>query len=507
MRIPRYALLAAAVLVTGALVAPSSAAAPTTTNACLSSVPEPGTTEPVQICYSIHRPAGASKVRPVPLIFHSHGWGGSRTTAASSFEGWLTAGFGVLSFDQRGFGESGGKAHVEHPDFEGQDVTKLVDVVAGLDWVVKDRPGDPRIGAIGGSYGGGYQFVGAFTEMRDRGRTRFDALAPEITWWDLRESLAPQQTARTLWVTALYAAGAAAHTNTVHRGFAYGAATGDWPQGEAPGVVDLDAFFAKNGPSYHVKNGRKLDIPVLFGQGITDNLFPLHQGLKNFDRALTPRARAKSIFVGYNGGHVLPSAFPTGVGVAGDPCSKKLGGGSFGDLARKFMQRSLKRSTAPMTGFGRYHLATADGACVSVSSVKASKAVSLGEVATSAAAGVPVGWKLADGPISIAGTPTLTALVTALGADTRAFFALSVGTTPADAQIVQHNSLPWREMLPVTGQKRTIELPSVAVDVPKGKSLFLTASPFSDMFFGHGSRMPGAMLLQSTVVRLPVVKR
>ena len=57
--------------------------------------------------------------------------------------------------------------------------------VAQLPWVKKDRPGDPRLGAIGGSYGGGYQFLGAFEELRLHGRPIFDALAPEITWHDL----------------------------------------------------------------------------------------------------------------------------------------------------------------------------------------------------------------------------------------------------------------------------------------------------------------------------------
>ena len=51
----------------------------------------------------------------------------------------------------------------------------------------KDAPGDPRLGAIGGSYGGGYQFLGAFEELRLHGKPVFDALAPEITWNDLNQ--------------------------------------------------------------------------------------------------------------------------------------------------------------------------------------------------------------------------------------------------------------------------------------------------------------------------------
>jgi pimeloyl-ACP methyl ester carboxylesterase len=487
-----------------ALAVPNASAAVEATDGCIASVPEPGGSEPVEICYTLFRPEGADAGHPVPLVFHSHGWGGSRTTDPASFEEWTTNGFGVLSFDQRGFGASGGKAHVEHPDFEGQDVQRLVDVVAGLDWVAKEAPGDPLIGAIGGSYGGGYQFVGAFTELRDRGATRFDVLAPEITWWDLKESLAPQEVVRSLWVSALYAAGTDAHTDTVNRGFVYGAATGNWSNGEVVPDSDLTAFFQKNGPAWHVSQGRKLDIPVLFGQGITDNLFNLNQGLKNYDNALTPSARARSIFVGYNGGHVLPSTVPPGTDGVGDPCSEQLGGGSFGDLARRFFRENLKHEPTGLAGQGLYHLATPEGACVTSATAAASKDVAVGQVASTVGQGVPIATKVADGPITIAGTPEVVAKVTTMSPDARVFFALSVGTSPLDARIVQNNMLPLREVDPVAAEPRTIELPAVAVEVPEGQSLFLTVSPVSDMSFGHGSRVPGAILLDDTVVRLPL---
>ena len=164
----------------------------------------------------------------MPMVLHSHGWGGSRTTDPASFAYLTDAGFGVLSFDQRGFGESGGQAYIENPDVEGKDVQKVVDLVAAQPWVKKQKPGDPVLGAIGGSYGGGYQFVGAFSELRDTGATRFDALVPEITWWSLTESLFPQGVPRTEWATALTAA--ALPTNAlppiVLRGFAEATATG-----------------------------------------------------------------------------------------------------------------------------------------------------------------------------------------------------------------------------------------------------------------------------------------
>lgn len=505
----RVALLSSAALAAGILLAPglTAQAAGTTkvTNSCILSVPDAGSTTPQKICFTLFQPPGTDARHRVPLIFHSHGWGGSRTTDPAAFSAFLNAGYGVLSFDQRGFGEDGGKARIENPAYEGKDVEKLVDLVSKLPWVQQDGPGDPHIGAIGGSYGGGYQFVGAFTEIADHHKQVFDALAPEITWWDLKQSLAPQGVTRTEWTALLTAAGVNALPPEVIEGTAYGAATSLWPDGTVPGVPNLDTFFQKNGPAWQVSQGRRIDVPVLFGQGITDTLFPLHQGLQNFAKALTPQARAESIFVGYNGGHVLPNAFPQAVAPSSDPCSKQLGGGSFQALTVKFFDHALKGKRSTLTGYGEYHLATAGSTCTTVSSVQANASYPVGTVATTEAAGPPLGFKVADGPLRVAGTPYLDGTVTALGVNNRAFFALGIGTSPADAKVVQGNVLPFASLTPVNGVATKIELPSVAVDVPAGQSLFVLAMATNDMFAGMGSRTPGAVVVQDAVVRLPVV--
>ena len=92
------------------------------------------------------------------------------------------------------------------------------------------------------------------------------------------------------------------------------------------------------------------------------------------------------------------------------------------------------------------------------------------------------------------------------GLDNRAFIGLSVGTTPADARVIQNNLMPLRQLLPTTGEKFNIELPGIAVEVPEGQSLFLTITPVSDMYFGHGSRTPGALVLSDLTLTLPQPK-
>lgn len=501
---PRPLTFAAAAIVASVGLAftavPTSAASDGPDNVCVPSVPEtdPLAPGPVDICVSVFQPPDASPQHQVPVLLHSHGWGGSRTSAPGSFQRFLDAGFGVVSIDQRGFGDSGGKAHVEDPAFEGEDVIRVIDHVASLDWVRKTGENDPVLGALGGSYGGGYQFVGAFAEIARTGRTRFDALAPQITWHSLSESLAPRKVVRSTWVTALYAAGGDAHTTTVTTGYAEGLATGDWP-------ARMEEFFHDNGPAFHVAQRRLLDVPVLLRQGLTDNLFPMDQAIENFDRALTDRARSDSLLIGYNGGHALPNAVPAGYGKSGDACSGQLGGADYDDVELRFFAENLQGAARTLTGHGRYHLMSAEGGCVSVDSVSPTQSYRLGDITTTTAAGVPQAIKIADGPLTLAGTPRLEATVKALGLDSRAFFGLSVGTSAADAKVIQNNVLPHREKSLNLGVHRAIELPSVAAELSAGQSLFLTVSPVSDMFPLHGSRTPGAMLLKDVTVRAPIV--
>jgi ABC-2 type transport system ATP-binding protein len=500
-------LVATIVAVPTVPTAPATAAEVRVANNCVKSAPEPGTTAKVKICYTLFRPAGASAKHPVPMLMHSHGWGGSRTTTAAGVREFLDAGYGVLSFDQRGWGASGGKAHVQNPGLEGKDVRRLVRLISRLDWVRQDGRGDPRLGAVGGSYGGGYQFLGAFESLRVRGRPVFDAIAPEITWHDLTESLAPEGVVRTEWALALSAAALVSNAlpTSVYEALIQGAVTGEWPDGSVPLGENMVEFFKKNGPKWHVRHGRKLDIPVLFGQGTTDTLFPLQQGLANWRKAITARARRHSIFVAYNGGHVLPALLPAGIRVTSDPCSRKLAGGDFRALSVRFFDETLKGRDTGLRGWGRLHLATPASTCTTVDSVAADKAYAVGPVATTTAAGLPLPYEVAEGPLRIAGSPYLTGSVTALGVQNRAFYGLAVGTSPLTAKLVQNNVLPVNEPTPVTGQRRRIALPSVAVNVPKGQKLFLVATAISDTFALMGSRVPGVVLIDDTVVHLPVI--
>ena len=462
---------------------------------------------------TIFRPANASAATPAPVVLHSHGWGGSRSrTIGGAIASFLDAGMGVVSIDQRGHGESSDQAYVQDPTRETEDIKAVIDLVATLDWVALDAPGDPVLGAIGGSYGGGYQTMTALDEIADEGATRFNALAPEITWYDLPESLAPQGVVRSTWVALLYAVGAANVPQHIHESQAWGSATGLWPDGtvlgqSVPGVPDIDSVFHTNSPVGFVDQGIRINVPVLLRQGISDNLFNLNQGLHIFNKAVTDEARDQSYLIGYNGGHVLPNVLPAGTAGGSDACSP----GSFTELSIQFFQRVFSGQSTDGLLPERYNLTTLDGSkCLSLENFKGGTTFSVGSpvgpIATPTAGGPPQHWPITTGPITVTGIPTLSGGVAAAAVEGRAFFGLSVGTSPADATVIANNLMPLRQILPTPGTAFEIELPGVAVEVPEGETLFLTISPVSDMSVAHGSRTPGALVLSDLEVHLPAPK-
>ena len=149
-----------------------------------------------------YTPAGVTAKRPAPAILTSNGFGGSKddegqTAGASAF---AKAGYVVISYSGLGFGGSNCKIYLDDRDYDGKAGKQIVDVLAGtrsytlddgsgrtakITNVAKEKAGDPKLGMIGGSYGGQNQFAIAAQD------TRVDAIIPTITWNDLSYSLAP----------------------------------------------------------------------------------------------------------------------------------------------------------------------------------------------------------------------------------------------------------------------------------------------------------------------------
>ncbi|MCT4353141.1 CocE/NonD family hydrolase [Streptomyces sp. Je 1-79] len=144
----------------------------------------------------LYRPAGVDAAHPAPAVLATNGFGGSKADGSTDAIGkaFAARGYVGLVYSGLGFGKSGCLISLDDPRIDGQAAARLLDFLGGTraaddgtraDFVTQDGAGDPRVGMVGGSYGGAIQLATASADPR------LDALVPLITWNDLAYSLAP----------------------------------------------------------------------------------------------------------------------------------------------------------------------------------------------------------------------------------------------------------------------------------------------------------------------------
>ncbi len=235
-----------------------------------------------------------SGAKAAPTVLMGPGWGLPGDTNVDSIgvlgaidiHALQTAGYNVLTWDPRGFGQSDGVASVDSADLEGRDVQKMIDWIATQPAVALDAPGDPQMGMAGGSYGGGIQFVTAAHDCR------VDAIVPVIAWNSLATSLDKNDTPKTGWAGLL---GGIAKTRPVDPHV-----TSATQSGLDLGVISADdkAWFVARGPADQLGS---ITVPTLLIQGTVDTLFTLDEAVSNY-RALRERGVPVSM-VWFCGGH------------------------------------------------------------------------------------------------------------------------------------------------------------------------------------------------------------
>ena len=183
----------------GVLAGPASAAGPAVTRTPVQLTVHVGPTGRTSclVDADLYVPDGVTAATPAPAVLTTNGFGGSKDDQAGAAEAFGREGYVTLSYTGLGFPNSGCKITLDDPDYDGKAASQLVDYLAGLkadnagrvlDMVATNAAGDPKVGMIGGSYGGQVQFAAASLDPR------IDALIPIITWNDLSYSLAPNNT-------------------------------------------------------------------------------------------------------------------------------------------------------------------------------------------------------------------------------------------------------------------------------------------------------------------------
>lgn len=338
-------------------------------------------------------PDGVSAASPAPgAVLATNGFGGSKNSTGPNGNGSYAArfaeqGYVTLSYSGLGFGGSGCDIYVDDPAYDGQAGSQLVSFLGGaagiatrggvpydiaglvrLDATGSDgRPyaNDPRVGMVGGSYGGQVQFAIAGLDPR------VDALAPTYTWNDLGYSLSPNNAGgsgtqvtgavpgiwKSAWQGLFFGLGVAAPvTNPANEAGTCGGyvpwvcqavaeeATLGYPSAETVGhtqAVSVNSY------------ADKIKIPVLFSQGQRDSLFTINEAAATYDRLKSQGNTVRMVWQswGHTGGNPMPGELDTGTL---EPGSADLRATYQGRIVSDWMARWLKDAKTDLGPQVRY---------------------------------------------------------------------------------------------------------------------------------------------------------
>jgi len=243
------------------------------------------------------------KHAPAPAILLAHGFAGDKTSVASQAQELATAGYVVLAWTARGFGNSTGEISMDSPTGEVADVSKLIDYLATRKEVVQQSKNDPLVGITGDSYGGAISLMTAGYDKR------IDAVAANITWNNLTQALFPQNAndpslgpykkfwAGTFFALATLPKSVAGECGTFSA--AWCTAFKDAVATGTPSKADI-ALMQASSPST-ITN--RITAPTLLMQGEADSLFPLSESIKNAEEIHAAHPHTPLAMIWHSGGH------------------------------------------------------------------------------------------------------------------------------------------------------------------------------------------------------------
>lgn len=256
---------------------------------------------PVQLDVDVYIP----EVTPAPAVLLAHGFGGSKAGAAEEAQQLVEAGYVVLAYTARGFGESTGQISMNAPQFEVADASTLVDYLASLASVATESTDDPVVGVGGGSYGGALALLLAGYDER------VDAVVADITWNDLETSLFAQSAVdgaqpgvlKSLWTSLFFSSGLGLEPGqpVTECGRFTPAWCAAYVEAVAQGRVTAEssALMAASSPRSITD---RITAPVLLTSGQSDSLFPLAQANANAEQIVNAPVKVVWHAGGHDGG-------------------------------------------------------------------------------------------------------------------------------------------------------------------------------------------------------------
>ncbi|MGH3132752.1 MAG: alpha/beta hydrolase [Gaiellaceae bacterium] len=389
----------------------------------------------VAIAATLYLPDGAPPAAGWPAVVFLHGLAGDRTSmnALAEASGFVGQEYAVLTFDARGYGQSGGLVSIDGP-------REIADTRAVHAWLgARPDVDEGSIGAWGISYGGGAVLNSLVAGVP------WGAVFTVETWTDLYSALMPQGLVKSGLVAGL---------------------AGSIPEAKRdPSLAALQvAVFTGNASPVRPWAAERSSLsklgsvttPVFMAQGRRDFLFGIDQGSRAFQRLRGPKA----LYLGLHG-HA-PSTFPaadTGVlmtyarawfdchlrGALCDPAPANVY-----IAPETFSGQVVRRGTLPPTK---------------------PKPFAFPGVATFAKSGKferrsPRLRKA----IEVYGSPTVRATVASSGGWSRIVAVLTARTPQGAEIVVSAGGVPTTKRL----QRVTIRLASQATFIPRGSRLTLT---------------------------------
>jgi esterase/lipase len=234
----------------------------------------------VKIAYDLYEPDGAAPAGGWPGVVVMHGLAGSKDDMGSVADAFVSHGYAVLAYTDRGHGTSGGVAGLAGPDDTATEQA-MFSFFAGLPEV-----SDTQIGAWGISYGGGQTWNGLAAGIP------YKAAEVVETWTDLYSALLPQNLAKS--------------------GIVLGFAKSIEARSPLIAAIENDAVHSTNIPALKVFADSRssytklpsITTPVYMFQGRVDYAFDVGQALNGYTRSAGP----KHLYIGQFG-HT-PSTFP-----------------------------------------------------------------------------------------------------------------------------------------------------------------------------------------------------
>lgn len=241
---------------------------------------------------------------PAAAVLIAHGFGGTKDSVAGEAKYFADKGFVVLTWSARGFGKSTGLIQMNSIDAEVADSQALISELSRNKNVLLDKPGDPKVAIMGGSYGGANALLTASVDQR------IDAVIADITWSNLEQSLLPQSALgvtesgafKKIWAGTFFTAVTLQNAflgecGSLSQNFcdSYQSAV---LQGELSEVQR--ELLASISP---INYARSIKAPTLLSQGQADSLFPLNESYQTAEAINSSNPETPLSLIWHGGGH------------------------------------------------------------------------------------------------------------------------------------------------------------------------------------------------------------